>query len=264
MRNTPIIVTGFYRSGTTLLRRLLDAHSRIYCGPQIKFFSNVFGDSFDDPLASNRLFRTLEDQGLATQEFLPFWGEALLKTYDLLCKKYQKQRWADKNPDSIRYLPQWDDLLGRDCYDIVYIQRHPVDTLASLAEIEFKYSVPESFDAKMEWYMTDLKTIIERLQNGSNIHVIRYEDLVFDPKANLTRLMHSIGESFEDCMLNGWQSSERRRGIEDPMIDTRKIIDADSVGRGYDMLYEEVIDEIEERVLPLCNTLLDCASLRTY
>ena len=48
-RNTwPIIVGGCHRSGTSLVRRLLNAHSRIYCGPEVKFFRDFFKDERDD------------------------------------------------------------------------------------------------------------------------------------------------------------------------------------------------------------------------
>jgi Sulfotransferase family len=34
----PIVVGGCYRSGTSLVRRLLDSHPRIHCGPEVKLF----------------------------------------------------------------------------------------------------------------------------------------------------------------------------------------------------------------------------------
>lgn len=36
----PIIIGGCYRSGTTLLRRLLDSHSNVHCRPEVKFFND--------------------------------------------------------------------------------------------------------------------------------------------------------------------------------------------------------------------------------
>ena len=34
--NSPIFIGGAGRSGTTLLRVMLDSHPRIYCGPELK------------------------------------------------------------------------------------------------------------------------------------------------------------------------------------------------------------------------------------
>jgi hypothetical protein len=50
MRPHPITIGGFYRSGTSLLRRILDSHSRIHCGPEVKFTRDFFGDYPHDPL----------------------------------------------------------------------------------------------------------------------------------------------------------------------------------------------------------------------
>jgi hypothetical protein len=50
-RNTwPIIIGGCHRSGTSLIRRVLNAHSRINCGPEVKFFRDFYGDYSNDPL----------------------------------------------------------------------------------------------------------------------------------------------------------------------------------------------------------------------
>jgi hypothetical protein len=35
-RSGPVFIGGAGRSGTTLLRVMLDAHPRIYCGPELK------------------------------------------------------------------------------------------------------------------------------------------------------------------------------------------------------------------------------------
>ena len=53
-RDYPIIIGGFYRSGTTLFRRLIDSHSRIHCGPEVKYFEDYFGDYIHDDLAHKR------------------------------------------------------------------------------------------------------------------------------------------------------------------------------------------------------------------
>ncbi|MGV8838302.1 sulfotransferase, partial [Cellvibrio sp.] len=45
----PIIIGGFYRSGTSLVRRLLDSHSKIYCGPEVKFWPDLYADYKDGP-----------------------------------------------------------------------------------------------------------------------------------------------------------------------------------------------------------------------
>ncbi|MBI3997802.1 MAG: sulfotransferase [Armatimonadetes bacterium] len=49
-KSWPIIIGGCPRSGTSLVRRILNAHSRIYSGPEVKFFRDFSGDYPNDPL----------------------------------------------------------------------------------------------------------------------------------------------------------------------------------------------------------------------
>jgi hypothetical protein len=49
----PIIIGGCHRSGTSLLRRILNARSRIHCGPEIKFLRDFHGDYYGDPSATD-------------------------------------------------------------------------------------------------------------------------------------------------------------------------------------------------------------------
>lgn len=58
--NRPIVVGGCYRSGTSLVRRLLDSHPCIHCGPEVKFFRDFYADYIDveDPISHLRFMVT--------------------------------------------------------------------------------------------------------------------------------------------------------------------------------------------------------------
>lgn len=260
----PLLIAGFYRSGTTLLRRLIDTHSAFYCGPQIKFFSNYFGAEIDDPLAGNRLFKTLRDQGIDERELLKIWGAALLSTYQSLARTNGKRRWADKNPDNILYLDQWDQLLPKG-FLLVYIVRHPVDALASLQEIKFERTVPQNFTTQVALYDEFNRLALNQyLAHPDRMHVIRYEDLVRRPRDELESLVAFLDEPFEPSMLLDWTDTKRGRGIEDPKIDTTHTINTTSIGRGYEFLTDEAIIYIESVAMGSANTLLQSARLPSY
>ena len=82
VRHLPIIVGGFYRSGTSLLRRLLDSHSHIHCGPEVKFFKDFYGDYLEDGLAHVRLFSTGRSLGVAEEEMLTIFGSAFIALHE--------------------------------------------------------------------------------------------------------------------------------------------------------------------------------------
>src|SRR3712207_6523404 len=111
-RNTwPIIVGGCHRSGTSLLRRMLDAHSRIHCGPEVKFFRDFFGDYAADPLRHLR-FTTSARLAFPQVDLLGILGRAFLELHRAAASLAGKPRWADKNPENVLYLGEWQRLLA--------------------------------------------------------------------------------------------------------------------------------------------------------
>jgi len=54
----PIVIGGCLRSGTSLVRRILDAHSRIHCGPEVKFLRDWNGDYLNAPIPYGRFMRS--------------------------------------------------------------------------------------------------------------------------------------------------------------------------------------------------------------
>lgn len=231
MTGTPIIVGGFYRSGTTLLRRLLDAHSRIHCAPEVKFFKDLSGDYRDDPLAHVRLFATLPSLGLAPEEVEAIFGRAFVQAHELAARKAGKARWADKNPENVLYLDAWRRLLPGG-FSFIHVVRHPLDALASLLEIGFAKAVPAAFEdkARMLRDFVAAGVCFESSCPGASYR-IRYEDLVGDPGACLASLFAWLGEDYEPAVLEEFDRPARGRGIEDPKVVGSVSVHGRSVGR---------------------------------
>ena len=227
----PIIVGGFYRSGTSLTRRLLDSHSRIHCGPEVKFFKDLRGDYQDDPLGHVRLFSTLPSLGLEPDEIRDIFSGAFIEAHELAARKAGKARWADKNPENVLYLEQWQHLLPGG-FAFIHVVRHPLDVLASLLEIGFPKAVPATFEEKVKLLRTfvDEGSRYEKLYPGTSFRV-RYEELVTAPTATLESLFNWLGEDFEPQVLDKFSHVDRGRGIEDPKVSTSDTVYDRSVGR---------------------------------
>src|SRR5438552_3083662 len=98
---SPLFIGGQRRSGTTLLRVLLNRHSRIACGPESTFPQDTefiawherLADEWSERARAHGLGREVIDQSVA----------ALI---DNLFTRYQehegKLRWAEKTPTNIR------------------------------------------------------------------------------------------------------------------------------------------------------------------
>lgn len=246
-RNYPIIIGGFYRSGTTLFRRLIDSHSRIHCGPEVKFFEDYFGNYIHDVLAHKRFFRTAHLLGIDDDLFRIF-GNAFVDIHRCAAKKNKKKRWADKNPENLMYLKEWHSLL-RGRFIFVHLVRHPLDALASLIEVGFPLTVPESFEDKVQLYEKFIKNALDYSDSyPERCFVIRYEDLVRNTEEVLIDFMKKIGEEFENNMLTEYLDDERRNGIEDPKVLKRTNIDDSSIGRWVNEFNSQQIEYAKEKL----------------
>lgn len=227
----PIIVGGFYRSGTSLVRRLLDAHSHIHCGPEVKFFKDFYGDYMNDELHHVRLFKTLESLGLTEDELLMLFGKTFIAAHELAASKAGKIRWADKNPENVLYLSQWSRLIPSG-FLFIHVVRHPLDALASLKEIGFSKAVPAAFEDKARLYLRYHNEAEAYMLNHRETSIrIRYEDLTTDPEKTLAVLFGFLGVSYEPDVLMDYFAPERGAGIEDPKVGTTRRIHSDSIGR---------------------------------
>lgn len=227
----PIIIGGCYRSGTSLLRRLLDGHSAIHAGPEVKFFKDFHGDYLHDDLARVRFFSTVRELGLDDAELAEIFGGAFLEAHERAARKLGKRRWADKNPENVLYLDRWSELLGERLH-FVHVVRHPLDTLASMIEARFDKAVPADFAGKVAVY----RRFAEHGLAYANTHPdrsssVRYEELVTNPANVVERLCERLGERFEPAMLERWNAAERQDGIEDPKVKSATAIHTNGIGR---------------------------------
>lgn len=244
----PIIIGGFYRSGTSLLRRLLDSHHHIYCGPEVKFFRDFYGNYLKDELAHLRLFSTIRTMGLNEKTLLEVFGKAFIECHSLAAKKAGKRRWADKNPENVLYLDQWHTLLEGELM-FVNVIRNPLDALASLNEAGFKKTIPQEFVRKMALYKKYLEKTYAFIEKYPELSfTIRYEDLTINPRETLTELLSFLGESYDEAMLQEFFSHHRKAGIEDPKVAKTRSIHTQSIHRWKKDLSEEQIYECQKHL----------------
>lgn len=228
----PIIVGNFMRSGSTLFRRMLNAHSRIYCGPEIKFFPDFYGNYRKDELAHARYFSTLRSLGISEKKLLTLCGAQFLEVQELAMRNAGKVRWANKSPDNVLYLPQWRQLL-KNKFHFVFLVRDPLDTLASLIEAGFHKAVPPSLEAKVALFKEYLTCAQQYLvKHSAQSIVIQYESLVKTPEETLRKFFTRIEENFEPDVLNYRKLLKQKQGIEDPKIYQHDTINTASLGRG--------------------------------
>jgi hypothetical protein len=247
--STPIIVGGCHRSGTSLLRRMLNAHSRIHCGPEVTFFRDLYGDYRDDPLAHLRFFATARSIALES-DLLQLAGGAFVALHDRVAARAAKSRWADKAPENVLYLAQWQQLLG-DRWTFVHVVRNPLDTLASMKETPFPRTLPHDLDGRLALYERYTAAGLEfAARHPGRSHRVAYETLVQAPERTLETLMSALGETLEPAQL-AFNSRTHESGLEDPKVAATARVHSHSVDRWRRLLTPDEAETIRTRTAQL-------------
>jgi Sulfotransferase family len=238
----PIVVGGCHRSGTSLVRRILDAHSRIHCGPEVKFFRDFYGDYFEDPLGPYRYPRTARSL-LPEDDLLDVLGRAFVAIHEEAARRAGKPRWADKAPENVVYLDEWERLLG-DAWLLVHLVRNPLDTLASMDEVGFPLTLPADLAGRVAFYRryTDAGLDFGTRFPDRYVRVV-YEELVGSPEPVLRGLMSALGEGLEAGQV-ALDAAEHQIGLEDPKIAGTTGINRESVDRWRGHLTSDEADEV--------------------
>ena len=147
----PMIV-GSQRSGTTLLRMMLDAHSDLAIPPETNFLipslrilysGNSSRRSFSNLLTKGETWPDFGlDENVVLDELArvaPFSvSEAARCFYRLYAARFEKHRWGDKTPQYLLYMPAIEQLLPEASF--IHIIRDGRDVAQSLRKTWFSPS----------------------------------------------------------------------------------------------------------------------------
>jgi hypothetical protein len=218
-------VVGVGRSGTTLLRMMLDAHPELAIPPETHFINPFIQASgrlrFNPRIACRTIVhdqrRRWNDFGLAEEDLLaryeaidPFnTSDALRAFYELYADKHGKPRWGDKTPDYIRKMKKIQKTLPEARF--IHVIRDGRDAgLSQNSRIRKrgKHPVPPREMAR-RWRKRILKAKDDAAEVQHYIEV-RYEDLVADTEAVLRRVCEHVELAYDPVMLRYYERAEER------------------------------------------------------
>jgi hypothetical protein len=227
-RDWPIVVGGCHRSGTSLVRRVLDAHPRIHCGPELTFFRDFYGDFREDALAHLRFSRTARAV-VAEDEALDILGRAFVELHEHAARTAEKPRWADKAPENVLYTREWERLL-RGRFLFVHVVRNPLDTIASMVG-RFPLTLPNTTEGRIDVYRryTEAGLAFGDAHPDRSVSVV-YEQLCATPSEVVGQLMEALHESPDPAQL-AFNEVPHQEGLEDPGIAATEGVHGRSVGR---------------------------------
>jgi hypothetical protein len=187
----PIFIVGCQRSGTTLLRLILDSHPAISCGPETRFLPDLARITTSD-------WKRISRYGFDRDYWLGRVAEFFGGFQDDYARARGKSRWADKTPMyalSIGYL----DELFPQC-QIVHVIRDGRDVVASHRQ---HWGYQSALRAVPKWphYVRTARQAGTVLPSDRYFEV-RYEDMVTRSEQTLRTLFSWLGENWDPSVLD--------------------------------------------------------------
>jgi hypothetical protein len=223
-----IFLIGSPRSGSTMLARMLGAHSAIHSPAEphlitplahLGYFDKVERAPFDPvitQIAIRELVAGLPGGEADYLEALRTYSDSL---YAKLLAPSGRQRLLDKTPAYSLVLDFLTRLYPKAGY--VILTRHPMAIWSSVVDSFFDgdHETAHAHNPLLERYVPALARFL-RESPVPHIHV-RYEDLVAEPDRHARRICEHLGLEFEPGMVDyGEQEGGRTktaRGLGDPM-----------------------------------------------
>lgn len=187
----PIFVIGSARSGTTMLRLMLDSHARISSGEETHFLQQM------EPVVGKQ-WRLLEPYGFPRG----YWIERLRHLYGDFQAEYAarrgKVRWADKDPANTLILSFVEELFPDAQH--IHLIRDGHDVVASHRDRWGYRSAARAARGAWRRYVLAARAFGATI-GPSRYTEVRYEALVADPEHELRRIMTFLGEPWDPATL---------------------------------------------------------------
>lgn len=260
----PIFIGGCGSSGTTLLRKMINAHPNIGCGPEMSVFdrpkiyrlslSHLYTlfrsddfDELDDECVYPVRFQPMDKSycGLSEAGHRRFYFEEkrdielmfdqvdnTVDFLELFFEKWtfriKKRRWAEKTPNNVFTA----DLILDSYPDAYFINvvRDGRDVVLSLSGRRGTATYVGIF----RWLATTKAGL--RVQNKRRrVMTVKYEDLVMQTERTLEMVCAFIGEDYDPAMLDYWKEplpEEIESHPDNPTKDYgRQPVFKDSIGK---------------------------------
>ena len=213
----PLLILGVRRSGTTLLRVMLDRHSELALPDESYFVPQLAHRHGDRPdperfLDDLRRLPTLRDWDVESdavaERLYPGMtlGEAIGAVYQVYADRRGKRRWGDKTPMYMQHLP----LLERLWPDarFVHLVRDGRDAALSFLGmpagiVTRTWAHPtDAAGFACQWATEVRAARALRRRVGSRYLELRYEQLVREPETALRRVCEHAALRYEPAMLD--------------------------------------------------------------
>lgn len=217
-RPAPFVV-GMNRSGTTLLRMMLDAHPQLTIPPETHFVPDLVKVAREGAASPEALLKVIVAQrewgdfGLTEDELLdrfraigsPDAGDAIRAFFEAYAERVGKPRWGDKTPRYVTRMRLIADALPEAHF--VHVIRDGRDVALSVRDRTVKDYTVERVAQRWKEKVSKARRDAPLLKHYVEL---RYEDLVLDPKGSLRKISEFVDLPYDDAMLRYHEQAERR------------------------------------------------------
>jgi protein-tyrosine sulfotransferase len=256
---SPIVIGGCARSGTTLMRVMLDSHPRICCGPESRLFlphwpkPKRLSARFGIPA---RVVSELMSSCRSQAEFIDRFFARYAEIRD-------RPRWAEKTPQDVLHLAFVFEHFPRARF--VHMIRDGRDVVCSLrTHPRYKnvggQRVPTNrrrpIRQCIDRWVNEVSAGL-RFRGDPRYFEVRYEELVANPRETLIGLFEFLGEPFDARMLehHGEQGASRDPQFFPQNAEATEPVYAHAVDRWQRDLSPEELQLVEREAGPLLRQL---------
>jgi hypothetical protein len=279
-----LFIIGNPRSGTSLLRIMLNSHSQITVPPECGFmewwydkYKNWSEESnIDEFIQDLKTSRKIETWGLNYEKLYKFLHKETCKSYDELVfkvvefygfsktKKKQQKVLGDKNNYYISCLNKLREFSLDSVF--IFIIRDPKAVFASYNAIKalqtnsaYKPKLSSGVDKFLEeWFENHHKILnfIDSMKRNDFL-IISYENLVLNTKEELLKATNFLNLKFDIKMLKYYEVNDEPNALLDWKKKTLKPPDSDSIYQYKSVLSKEEKNRIDKETKPLLKRLLN-------
>ncbi len=221
----PFFIVCSPRSGSTLLRLILDTHPRLAVPPPSWLFHYIYPYlySYGDLNQRSNLDALIEDametptlkawpvelfvDGVREEMGAPTFAELYAAVHRLYARSTGKARWGEKTPRDCFYMADIKDLYPD--VKFIHILRDGRD---SAIDISDSILWPNGVYAAALMWRDFVRSCVDQSAalGPETCLTVRYEDLCAAPRQTLERVCAFLGEPFADGMLAHHQSDSTR------------------------------------------------------
>jgi|SRR5579862_7064079 len=234
--NAPIFILSEFRSGSTLVRYVLDSHPSVCCPAELRLAALC-----QRALQVGNLLRGVESSGADTHinaECLGWVRRIIDDAMAAYCERKAKTRWCDKSPANIDLSYVLNTVFPDAQYLCLY--RHGLDQAYSTLAMDG----PSRFDwrparygghlvaAALDRWCSQAEKLLAFEHSNSNCLRVLYETFVEHPEDELLRITTFLGLPHVPGLSVSAFERPHDPGPADSKISTSTAVDSGRIGKG--------------------------------